>query len=244
LQARKVATYEAALPRRFAGAAVTRPDDLGLLDQRYVDRAFVIPNGVDLPSNVVRAPVAGRLLFVGSFGHPPNLEGMSWFCERVLPRIRQARPDVSVDIAGRGPVPSGWERVKAESGVTFIESPADLAGFYARAAAVIAPIRLGHGTKLKVLEALAHRAPLIATTEATTGLPLVPSEHYLCADTADEFASQCLHALNAPDGLVTMAERAAAIADEFSWKRVGQSAFSALTNIVAKHSPRLATRSH
>ena len=233
LQVRRLAEYEASLPARFAGVAITKAEDFDLLDARHRGRSFLVPNGVDLPTVVRRAPIAGRLLFVGSFAHPPNLEGMLWFCNEVLPIIRRFREDVTIDIVGKGPAPREWDRVRTNPGVTFIESPMELTEYYSRATAVLAPIRIGHGTKLKTLEALAYRIPLVATTEAAAGLSLTPNKHYLLADEPEQFAAQCLMALDERADHSGMVRLASTIAEDFSWTQCGQRAMSALQQVAA-----------
>jgi glycosyltransferase involved in cell wall biosynthesis len=86
-----------------------------------------------------------------------------------------------------------------------IESPESLDPLYARAAVVVAPIRLGHGTRIKVLEAASHGRAMVATTEALKGHPLEHEKHLLVADTTADFASACIRLLQSQNDQLRLA---------------------------------------
>ena len=140
------------------------------------------------------AQAGGRtLLFVGALFYPPNEDAMLWFAEAVLPELRRRVPDVRVVAAGRAE--AHLQQQLAQHGITYAHSPADLRPLYAEATAVIAPVRGGGGTKLKVLEAWQHGRPLVATSHAARGLDVEAGRHLLLADRPRDFARHCADVL-------------------------------------------------
>jgi glycosyltransferase involved in cell wall biosynthesis len=143
------------------------------------------------------APVGGRtLLFVGALFYPPNEDAILWFAQAVLPALRRLVPDVRVVAAGRAE--EDLQRHLARNGIAYVHAPEDLGPLYAGATAVIAPVRGGGGTKLKVLEAWQHGRPLVATSHATRGLAVEAGRHLLVADRPRNFARHCAAVLTDP----------------------------------------------
>ena len=133
------------------------------------------------------------LLFVGTLGYLPNNEGLHWFMESVLPRIRR-RSACRVVIIGSSPLP----RLRAaarRNGVTLLESVKNLEPHYRAASAVIAPMRSGGGTRIKLLEAASYSVPSIATPIAAAGLYSRERPWGWVAGTPEKFADACLAAL-------------------------------------------------
>lgn len=151
------------------------------------------PNAVDIQRS---RPVTRRdtLLFVGTLAYLPNSEGLHWFLEYVLPRIR-ARRACRIVIIGRGAL-HGLRTVMARAGVHLLERVEYLEHYYRSASAVIAPMRSGGGTRIKLLEAASFGVPSIATPEAASGLYSEARPWGWIASGPQEFADACLEALS------------------------------------------------
>lgn len=152
---------------------------------------------VDAPSTLPPPPEGGRtLLFVGALFYAPNEDAVLWFARAVLPRLRRLVPEVEIVVAGTaGP---SLRRKLAAHGITYAHAPADLRPLYAQASAIIAPVRGGGGTKVKVLEAWHYRRPLVATSHAMRGMRAEAGRHALVADDAEPFARHCAALLTDP----------------------------------------------
>lgn len=140
-------------------------------------------------------PRRPEIVFVGSFWHAPNLDGVRWFAERVWPNVRAARPDATFSIAGSHMGPE-VRRLAEVEGIEVLGFVDDIDALYDRAWAAVAPLRFGAGVKGKVVEALAAGLPVVATSIATEGLGLTDGVHLLVADDAEAFAARLIGLLD------------------------------------------------
>jgi hypothetical protein len=134
------------------------------------------------------------ILFVGHFRHPPNADGALWFAREVWPRVRDANWRARLVIAGAEP-PDEITQLAHDPTVRVTGFMPDLAPLWRDCAAFVAPIRRGSGTRVKILEAMAAGAPVIATSVGIEGIGAVPGEHFLLADDPSAFADACLRLL-------------------------------------------------
>ncbi|TVT34245.1 glycosyltransferase [Amycolatopsis rhizosphaerae] len=221
---------EAASLRRRA--AVLRELELGLarttdvtLTVSEVERELLgklVPSAkVEVLSNVHTADRAeavpeGRsgVLFVGSFDHLPNRDAARWLAEEIMPLVRLSRPDAVAHIVGSNP-PEEIRNLAGE-GVLVHGWVPELAPHYRQARAVVAPLRFGAGVKGKVGEALGHGVPVVVTSLAAEGMPLVPGESALLGETAAELAAQLVTLLEDDKLWLTLSEHGkAAVARQF-----------------------------
>jgi sugar transferase (PEP-CTERM/EpsH1 system associated) len=150
----------------------------------------IVPNGVDVD---YFAPTPGRgdgrsIVFCGRMDYAPNVDAAQWFARQVLPLVRHRRPDAVFRIVGAAPVPA--VRALAElPGVEVTAAVPDVRPYLARAAVVVAPLRIARGVQNKVLEALAAARPLVATPEALDGVEAAVGRDVLTADGAERFAA-------------------------------------------------------
>jgi polysaccharide biosynthesis protein PslH len=153
-------------------------------------RTVVAPNATDIEGlRPLGAPPAdGPLLFVASYDYPPNGDAARWFVHEILPAVRAALGPVEVVLAGREPS-AETRALAAAPGVTVTGGVRDLGPYYAKARAVIAPLRFGGGSRLKLLEAFALGRPVVSTRAGAAGLAARHDRELLLADDAEAFAS-------------------------------------------------------
>src|SRR5262249_29504839 len=130
----------------------------------------------------------GRVTFLGSMDWMPNQDGVEWFVREVWPAVRAAHPDATFHIVGRNP-PGDIRSLSAAPGLTVLGGVPDVRPHLADASVVVVPLLVGGGTRLKIYEAMAMGRAVVSTTIGAEGLPVVPGEHYLCADTPAAFAA-------------------------------------------------------
>jgi len=179
--------------------AVSEADRDNFLKFLELSKLAVIPTGVDIEFFQPRPgeETSNSLVFTGSMDWLPNEDGVLYFVDQVLPRIREQLPDVSLWVVGRKPS----QRLKKLAGrqqVNLTGWVEDVRPYIAAAAVCIVPLRIGGGTRLKIFEAMAMAKPVVSTTIGAEGLPVRHGENILLADTAEGFARETIELLRNP----------------------------------------------
>jgi glycosyltransferase involved in cell wall biosynthesis len=186
---------ERILPERFDVLGVCSEED-----RRYLgssERIHVIPNGAHpfearprILSEVPRIGLIGNCTFV------PNENGAKWFIRDVWPMIKREVPRAELRLVGRGSDGYLTKLGPDITGVGWLEDPGDEIASWS---AMIVPIKVGAGTRVKVAEAFARRCPVVATTIGAFGYDVENGREVLLADRADDFASACILLLRNPE---------------------------------------------
>lgn len=193
---------EQRLAKRFDAMTVCSEDDRRYLGMNQV---LVLPNGFQRLSNVERRHTQPpRLGFIGTFRWNPNVDGARWFCAKVWPRVKEQLPDAELRIIGEGTdQANGWgDKVVALGRVE------DVGPEIATWSAMIVPIRMGGGTRIKVLEGFARSCPVVATKLGVFGYDIEDGEEAYIADDPDLFALRCIELMKSPQVAERMADRA------------------------------------
>ncbi len=203
--------------------------------------AVVVPNGAEAPA-VVRADRrelhadAPVLLFVGALDYEPNTEAMSWFLREVWPVVHAGRADVVLHVVGRGADALGSEA--HADGVELLGKVDDLQAELDRADVSIVPIRVGAGTRLKVIEALANHLPMVTTTVGCEGIAVSDGRTALIADDAESFAGAVLRLVADGDLRQRLADEGRELFDEhYTWSRIRDGVERLARDTVAAHQP-------
>lgn len=183
-----------ALYHATAVAVCSTLDAARLRARRGKAEVLVIPNTV--PNRLpLPAPAGGpdiKLLLVGALNYEPNEDAALFFARHVLPALRQKLGGkLEVMIVGRSP-PQTVRDLQQDPCISVHADVPSVEAYYARADIVIAPIRFGGGTRIKIIEAMAMGRPVVSTRIGAEGLDLTDGEHLLLADTGDAFAAACL----------------------------------------------------
>jgi sugar transferase (PEP-CTERM/EpsH1 system associated) len=200
LEAAKLRRWEAATARRFDRVVVVSEDDRDSFARRYqVGGAVVAPNGVDLERfRSTRESPAGRdVVFVGCLDWSPNADAVTHYVDHVLPRLRR-RGASRFWIVGRNPPAAVRALADRNRDVTVTGTVPDVRPYLERAAVVVVPLRIGGGTRIKILEAMAMTRPVVATTIGAEGLDVEDGRHLMRADDPADFADRVATLLDAP----------------------------------------------
>jgi glycosyltransferase involved in cell wall biosynthesis len=164
-------------------------------------RPVVVPNGVDVdryhPSLPDSLPLEHpAIVFTGKMDFRPNIDAIAWFYDQVWPAIRAASA-ARLYIVGKSPHPS-LARLAADPRVTVTGYVADILPYFGGADVYIVPLRIGGGTRLKVLEAMSAGLPLVSTTVGAEGIALQSGRDAVYADDAAAFSQAVLRLLGDP----------------------------------------------
>ena len=196
LEQRKVWREEIASWSRASGCVVTSADDQRrLLTEAPSTPTCLVPNGVDLDRFApVPAPVDPTgLVFVGSINYRPNTDAVLHCAQRILPLIRRSAGDATLTVVGQG-APPAVRRLDGGA-VRVAGMVPDVRPYLASAAVVVVPLRIGGGTRLKVLEALAMGKAVVSTSLGCEGIDVEDGRHLLIADDPAHFAACVLRLL-------------------------------------------------
>ena len=223
---RRWAPYERSVWRRFDRLhTFTSRDHSALLDLAPDREGLVrtVPFGLPLPRAArPEDEVPGTLVFTGNFTHHPNVEGITWFAERVLPDLVSRRPDLRLVVAGAMPPPA--VTALASEHVEVIANPDDAEALSVTAAVVLAPMHVGGGMRVKVVQALGLGKSVIATTRSTEGLDVRPGEQPLIiSDDAATWVSELDRLLGDPGARAELGRRAR----EFAERQLSAAAYGA-----------------
>ena len=176
----------------------------------------VIPNCVNLADyqDVCETPQPNTLIFTGSFRYFANHDAMVWFLREVYPRIRAQVLTVRLSITGDHanlPLPP-------VDNVTLTGFVDDVRPLIASTCVSLVPMRLGGGTRLKILEAMALRTPVVATSKGAEGLAVQHDKHLLIADTPEAFAEAVVRLLKEPGLRKRLADNAyQLVREKYDW---------------------------
>jgi glycosyltransferase involved in cell wall biosynthesis len=218
--------------RRFERWALASYDRLMVVsaeDAAVLGGGLVVPNGVDIGAFALTPlPSEPRLVVTGALYNRPNAEGIVWFCEQVLPDIQERVPGATLDIVGRRPGPEVAELARLP-GVAVHSDVASVAPHLARARVAIVPLRIGTGSRLKALEAMAAGRPVLGTSIGLGGLEVEDGVNVVVADDPSAMAEGAVELLTQS----ARAERLAAagrrlVERRYSWASIGRGYVDAL----------------
>lgn len=226
LEGTRLLKYERKNLRRLSGHIVCSDDDrLRLLEVDPSLDIKVIANGVVMPTTLPRREPATnppRLLFIGGLDWYPNADAVHFMLDSIWPLIKAEIPDVEIDIIGKNPSAKMREHAARDPNVRVHGFVDDISKYYAEATVYVCPIRDGGGTKLKIIDALAHRVPLVAWPAACEGLDLQHGVHALISDSAAEFAASTVRIARSPDLGATLGDAGyESVKDRFDFSNIG-----------------------
>ena len=185
--------------------------------------AFVVPNGFEKPAREPRYQPdrnALRLGFLGNVKYGPNLDGLRWFCARIWPTIQSRRPKVSLRIMGM--LPDDLTPFQ-KSGIELLGFLPDVAPEIQSWTAMIVPLQYGGGTRLKIVEALSRKCPIVSTSPGAYGIEAEPGRDLLLADEPEEFANACLKLLEDQQAAANLAENGWKLfLEKYDWDQIGK----------------------
>ncbi|TMK80581.1 MAG: glycosyltransferase [Actinobacteria bacterium] len=181
-----------------------------------------------------------RVVFVGAMDYNTNIDAVAHFAADIWPRVRERVPELSFTIVGRNPAPEVIA-LEGQPGIEVSGTVADVRPYYREASVVIVPLRLGSGTRLKILEAMAAGVPVVSTTLGAEGLAARPGEEILIADTPADTVEAIVRLRRSPELRQALREQGRKLAvSRYEWRVIGERLYSIYENVVDRV-PRLRT---
>ena len=155
-----------------------------------------------IPSTLHPVPTCeetpNSLIFIGYFKHPPNVEGLQYFFQKIWPGILKAVPGANITIIGRFPPPEILAYSHRDS-VVFTDYVPDVRPYLQRHSVFVAPVISGAGLRGKILEAMAMGKPVVATKRCAEGYPFERGRDLMISDTPEDFIRDTVTLLQDPD---------------------------------------------
>ena len=218
---RKLRREELATYRNADGVYLcSAVDERRLLDQVPGARTAVIPNAADIeyyqPRSTDPPPDGRTVVFFGLLSYVPNIDGAIHFIQDIWPRIAEVHPEARCRIIGGRPPPSLLALAGPRVELTGFVS--DLRPHLAAAAVVVVPLRLGGGTRLKIVEAMAMGKAIVSTTLGAEGIEAVPERDLFVEDEPAAFADAVNRLLAEPGLAARIGHSARQLAEErYAW---------------------------
>lgn len=198
LQTLKLQRYEQRLLQRADGIATVSEADARVLQRLAPDsKIAVVTNGVDIslynPNASYPNPYqhsGPNLVFTGKMDFRPNVDGVLWFAQQVLPRLHAANLNFHFWIVGKNPHPR-LDSLRSRPDITITGAVPDILPYIAHADLYVVPLLAGGGTRLKILEAMAMAKPIVSTRLGADGFPVTDGEQLRLADHPSDFATRC-----------------------------------------------------
>jgi glycosyltransferase involved in cell wall biosynthesis len=245
MQWKRMVAFEKHSCGRFGGVVTVSTEDTETLRQEFglknilgdvptgVDTGYFYPNG-ESPKR------SNHIVFTGSMDWLPNEDAAMYFMAEIYPRIKDLVPEVSLAIVGRNPSNKLKDSAKLDPSVYVTGTVEDIRPYISTATALVVPLRIGGGTRIKIFEGMAMGVPIVSTTVGAEGLPVVHNRDILMADEPEGFAYETV-------SLLKNASKAKAIADSalhmvrehYTWQAVSGVFESHCFNLLEKHSGRV-----
>jgi sugar transferase (PEP-CTERM/EpsH1 system associated) len=208
IQERKFRRFERwAVANAHKTVAVSAEDARLFAEQFGAPSVSVVDNGVD--TDYFQSPKqpreTGHVLFLGSLDWRPNLDAVDLLIKRIFPEVLRQVPDARLSIVGRNPSTDLVSRVEKANRVSLHGNVADVRPYLNRCGVMAVPLRIGGGSRLKILEALACGLPVVSTKVGAEGLDLQSGQHLCVVPEVGEIARALIHAIRNPQAMQAMA---------------------------------------
>lgn len=224
-----------AFKRHDALFVTSRRDGELIKEDAPAPRQYVIPNGVQMdyfyPSKTEQEPFS--IVFTGAMEYLPNNDGMIYFLEAIFPIIQKRVPQAKVYVVGKNPPPA-LRKYQSDS-VTITGFVEDVRPYVDQAKVFVVPLNMGSGTRLKVVEALAMKKPVVSTSIGCEGIDVENEKHLLIRDDPAAFAEAVISLFEDRDlreRLITNGYEL--VKQHYDWSVIGQSIDQALSDLISQ----------
>jgi len=222
----KMKIFEKKWWRKVDKCIVVSDIDKKIVEKRIQEKSKieVIPNGVDTeyfsPSNSI-STIPYSLIYVGQMSWYPNQDAVIYFLEEIYPLIKKRESRVSFWIIGRGISEKIKRFSQQDNSIKVIGYVEDIRPYIAQSEIFVVPLRIGSGTRLKILEAMAMGKPVISTSIGCEGLEVENGKNIIICDTSQDFAEAILKLFKNKSFSKRVEEAGRKLVKEkYSWRKI------------------------
>jgi sugar transferase (PEP-CTERM/EpsH1 system associated) len=198
LQWPRLKRFEAETLRAVSAVTCCSPEDAAALQALVSEiKPVIIPNGLDVDNYQSELPVTRHpsLVFTGKMDYRPNVDAVLWFAAEIWPQVRAQVPQAQFTVVGQKPLPA-VQKLHGQNGITVTGAVPSIQPYLAEASVYVAPLRMGGGTRLKLLEAMAMRMPTVSTPVGAEGFAVRSGQELLLAQNPEAFARAVVELLH------------------------------------------------
>ncbi len=222
----KVKKLEESLDEIYGQVVTVSENDKKLLSQSFPEENItVVENGVDPAAYVNESPIEKRsgVIFTGSLDWHPNIDGLFWYADEIHPALTAAMPPCQTTIVGRKPARALIDIIQGKDGVKVYPDVPEIQPYLNAARVMMVPLRIGGGSRLKILEAMAAGLPVVSTTKGAEGLAVTDGENIIIEDNPHRFAEALVKVVQDDELYLKLSRQGRAlIEDRYSWEQVAR----------------------
>lgn len=221
----KLKTFERSSMNKFDGCVVVSEIDRELLLKMGVSsNIFVVPNGTNIkffkPSD--GKVVENSVLWIGHMDVHTNKDAVLYFWKEIYPILKKKYPEVKMTFVGTAPPKEIADAAQKDGHIKATGFVNDIRPYIDEAAVMVVPIRIGSGTRLKILDAMAMGKAIVSTSVGCEGLNVNDGKDILIADYPEDFAVKTIELLKNANKRVDLEKNAIELAKTYDWDLITQ----------------------
>ncbi len=223
-QWKKLLNYEIEVLKKYKVYITTSEKEKELMSKYYNKAEIcVIENGVDTEffSEFERTDFDPNIVFTAWFRYYPNTVAVIDFVKNVFPKIKKELPEVKFYIVGKEP-PQKVKDLEKTEGVIVTGFVDDIRKYLGNADAAVIPLQIGGGTRLKILEAMSMKIPVVSTELGAEGLDVEDEKNILIARDDDEFVQKVINVIRDKNLSKQLAKNGRTLMEKkYDWEKIG-----------------------
>jgi glycosyltransferase involved in cell wall biosynthesis len=225
-QYRKVKSLEENLDRYYGFVVTVSENDRQMLAESFPeDKIIVVENGVDPGAyrNDTSPDKRSGVIFTGSLDWHPNIDGLEWFAEEIYPELMRIMPQCSTTVVGRRPSPAIIAALGDKVGISLYSDVPEIQPYLHSARVMMVPLRIGGGSRLKILEAFAAGIPVVSTSKGAEGLAATSGEDIIIEDNPKRFAEALVQIIQDEKLYQKLSQKGAELIEQrYAWNQVAR----------------------
>jgi glycosyltransferase involved in cell wall biosynthesis len=224
-QARKMARFEKHCFSQAARVVTVTAEEERTAKEWGAKATSLVSNGVDTEylQSASEASDPNSMLFLGSLDWQPNRDALLYLLREILPQIQVQNHQAILRVVGRQPANKLREQIVGMRGIEWVGQVPDIRPYFAQASVVLVPLRIGGGSRIKILESLSMGKAVVTTRIGAEGLDVVSREHCLIADTPKEFSQCVVEILKTPEQAAKLGRNGRKLVEQrYDWSQLAQ----------------------